>query len=81
MRTQIIIYTCIHTHIDTNTDINNTHISVTDISDEGFLILKHDHDGRDLELDYAERVVGQINTLWPAGVKLFTVIEEEVWEI
>ena len=65
-----------------NTGVNPIpHISVTDISDEGILILKHDHDGRDLELDYAERVVGQINTLWPAGVKLFTVIEEEVWEI
>ena len=56
-------------------------VIVSDISTNGDLILQHDHDGRDLELDYAERVVGQINTLWPAGVKLFTVIEEEVWEI
>ena len=57
------------------------HISVVDIESDGRLVLEHEHDGRDLDLDYAERVIGQINVLWPKGVKLFTIIEEELWEM
>ena len=52
-----------------------------DVTDSGELILVHEHDGRDLDLSYAEVVVSHIRKLWPKGVKLFTVIEEETWEI
>tara|TARA_A100001515_G_C4588740_1_gene215396 strand:+ start:1164 stop:2510 length:1347 start_codon:yes stop_codon:yes gene_type:complete len=45
------------------------------------LELKHEHDGRDLELNYAEEVVKNIKHIWDGEVKLFTVIEEEIWEI
>ncbi len=45
------------------------------------LELKHEHDGRDLELNYAEEVVKNIKHVWDGEVKLFTVIEEEIWEI
>jgi stage V sporulation protein R len=54
---------------------------VSDISSEGDLILKHMHDGRDLELEYADNVIGHIRNLWNKNVKFFTVIEEEMWEI
>ena len=56
-------------------------ISVSDISREGALILEHIHDGRDLDLDYADNVVSSIRELWHKDVKFFTIIEEEPWEI
>jgi len=55
-------------------------IFVKDVED-GCLILEHDHDGRDLELDYAEAVVNHILRLWKGGVRFFTIIEDEIWEI
>jgi stage V sporulation protein R len=45
------------------------------------LILKHDHDGRDLELSYADEVVQHVMTLWDDVVKLVTIVEGEPWEI
>lgn len=57
------------------------HIYVNDITDSGTLILQHDHDGRDLNLDYAEVVVDNISQLWPNNVKFYTVVEDELWEI
>jgi len=56
-------------------------IGVDEILSDGTLILLHDHDGRDLELNYAEEVVEHIRYLWDRDVKLFTIIEEETWEI
>jgi len=56
-------------------------ISVSNISNNGDLILKHEHDGRDLELTYSDEVVKAIQHIWPKNVKLFTIIEEEPWEI
>ena len=56
-------------------------IIVSGISRSGDLILQHLHDGRDLDLEYAERVVEKIKKLWPKEVKFFTIIEEESWEI
>ena len=49
--------------------------------DHDLLILRHEHDGRDLDLNHAEVVVGHVNTLWNKGTKLFTIIEEDLWEI
>jgi stage V sporulation protein R len=43
-------------------------------------VLKHEHDGRDLDLDYADKVMDHVREIWPHEVKLYTVIEEEVWE-
>ena len=56
-------------------------IFVSDISNNGELIIEHDHDGRDLDLEYAEEVISKLNYLWPDGVKFFTIIEEEPFEI
>ena len=55
-------------------------ILVKDVID-GCLVLEHEHDGRDLELDYAEAVVNHILRLWKGGVRFFTIIEDEIWEI
>jgi stage V sporulation protein R len=56
-------------------------IGVSNIEPGNILVLYHDHDGRDLELAYAEQVVRNISTLWEDVVKLNTIIEEEPWEI
>lgn len=56
-------------------------IGVDEIMHDKTLILLHEHDGRDLELNYAEEVVDHIKYLWNRDVKLFTIIEEETWEI
>jgi stage V sporulation protein R len=41
----------------------------------GALYLKHDHDDRDLHLDYAERTLAYVHRLWGKEVLLETVIE------
>ncbi len=66
-----------------NTGVNTIpHIFVDRIEKDGSLVLKHEHDGRDLDLDYADNVVDHIRKIWNEGdVKLFTVIENDVWEI
>ena len=48
---------------------------------DGELILRHEHDGRDLELDYADNSVRMVKALWKGPVKLFTIIEEEEFEV
>ena len=56
-------------------------IYVDHIDEEGSLVLRHEHDGRDLELDYADETVRHVSHLWKDVVKLETVIEDEPWEI
>lgn len=57
------------------------HIYVDRVENNGKLVLKHDHDGRDLELDYADKVVNHVKNIWKDDVTLYTIIENEVWEI
>jgi len=65
-----------------NTGINTIpHIYVDRIEKSGKLILKHEHDGRDIEIAYANKVVDHIKCLWNDDVKLYTIIEDEIWEI
>ena len=57
-------------------------IVVADIEDGlNIMILHHEHDGRDLELDYAEKVIEHVSFLWGDLVKLITIIEDEPFEI
>tara|TARA_B100000131_G_C18110633_1_gene609493 strand:- start:751 stop:2052 length:1302 start_codon:yes stop_codon:yes gene_type:complete len=56
-------------------------IYVDEVENDGTLILRHEHDGRDLELDNADEVLRHVRVLWGDEAKLFTIIEEEVWEI
>ena len=45
------------------------------------LVLEHEHDGRDLDLDYAHNVCEQLIDLWGDDFKFFTIIEDELFEI
>ena len=52
-------------------------IYVESIDEGNTLILHHEHDGRDLEIEYAERVVEHLQNIWKNPVKILTIIEIE----
>jgi stage V sporulation protein R len=55
-------------------------VGVEELLQDGTLVLKHIHDGRDLELSEANKVFDHINELWEGGVKFTTIIEDDLWE-
>lgn len=44
------------------------------------LYIKHEHDGRDLDIPYANKVYSQICYLWGDDVDFTAIIDEELWE-
>jgi len=56
-------------------------IYIDSIDDGDMLILRHEHDGRDLDLSHADEVVVHLTTLWGDVVKLYTIVEGDIWEI
>jgi len=44
------------------------------------LVLTHEHDGRDLDIQYAKKVFAYIKDLWGDEVTLLTQVEGELWE-
>lgn len=55
-------------------------IFVDEVEKDNSLCLAHEHDGRDLDLNYAQKVYNHIKTLWKDEVKLVTIVENEIWE-
>ena len=64
-----------------NIGTNGIPVIYVDELEDNVLVLRHEHDGRDLDLGHAENVVNHVNVLWPGGAKLYTILEEELWEI
>ena len=65
----------------TNVGLNRIPVVfVEEIEKNGTLSLVHEHDGRDLEMNYARKVFEHIKTLWRGEVKLITIVEDEIWE-
>ena len=56
-------------------------VYVDELKKDGLLVVRHEHDGRDLELKYADAVVEHVKYLWNGHVKFYTMIEDEPWEI
>mgnify|MGYP003333023470 FL=1 len=56
-------------------------IYVDEVEEGNVLVLKHDHDGRDIDLQHADEVVLHISHLWGDVVKLYTEVEGDTWEI
>ena len=56
-------------------------VYIENIEHDDTMILHHEHDGRDIDLDYAEKVVTHISKIWKSPVKLITTIEDELFEI
>ena len=48
----------------------------SDYKNSRTLLLKHDHDGRDLQLEYAEKTLQYVHQLWGHDVAMETVIED-----
>ena len=55
-------------------------VFVDEVEKDNTLCLVHEHDGRDVELNYARKVFEFIETLWGDNVKLITIVEDEIWE-
>ena len=55
-------------------------VYVEEMNKEHTLILRHEHDGRDLDIPYAKKVHNYIEQLWGDEVKLFTILEGDDWE-
>ena len=56
-------------------------VYVDELKRNGLLIIRHEHDGRDLELKHAKEVVEHVKYLWNDSVRFYTVIEDEPWEM
>jgi stage V sporulation protein R len=48
-----------------------------DLGGNRTLLLQHDHDGRDLHLDFADRTLRHLRALWGRDVALDTVLKDE----
>ena len=65
----------------TNSGLNRIPIVYIDeVTENNTLSLVHEHDGRDLDLRYAEKVYNYIESLWGDNVKFVSLIENEIWE-
>jgi len=66
--------------------LNNTALNripvvyIDELQKDGTISLVHEHDGRDLDLGYAEKVYNYIKSLWGAKVRFVSVVENEIWE-
>ena len=61
---------------------NSIPVIYADSIEDGYiLVLHHEHDGRDLEISYAEKVVKHITHLWGSEVKLITMVDDAPYEI
>ena len=71
----------IREHMIKNTGLNRIPVVYVDeITKDGTLCLAHEHDGRDLDIKYAEKVHNYIKELWGDTVKFVSFIENEIWE-
>ena len=55
-------------------------VYVDELKKDNTLALLHEHDGRDLDIQYAKKVFEHIQILWGDNVTLSTNIEGEIWE-
>jgi len=56
-------------------------IKVEFLEANGQLVLRHEHDGRDMILDYSDKTVDHTRNLWGNEVVLHTLVEGDPWEI
>ena len=56
-------------------------IYADDIEFGNILILHHEFDGREIKLDYAEKVLNHVSHLWGSEVKLITTVDNAPYEI
>ena len=62
-----------------NVGVNSIPKIYIDKLNDGILELKHDHDGRNIDLEYAEKVVEKISVLWNGVCRLVTKYDGNLW--
>jgi stage V sporulation protein R len=68
-------------HLIQNIGLNRVpSVYVEELQKDNTLSLIHEHDGRDLDLMYAEKVYNYIKVLWGDKVKFISLVENEIWE-
>ncbi len=55
-------------------------VYVDEVQKNNTLVLVHEHDGRDLDIQYAKKVFKHVKRLWGDEIKLTTNLEGEIWE-
>jgi len=55
-------------------------VFVDEVEENNTLALIHEHDTRDLDLKYAQKVYEHVQNLWGDAVRLTTIVENEIWE-
>ena len=55
-------------------------VYVEEVEKDNTLSLVHEHDGRDLDLNYADKVFKNLRSLWGDEVRLVSTVENEKWE-
>ena len=55
-------------------------VFVDELEKDNTLSLMHEHDGRDLDLSYAQKVFEHVQKLWGDKVRFTTIVENEIWE-
>jgi stage V sporulation protein R len=63
------------------TGMNNIPVIYVESVENGKMILHHEHDGRDIEIGYAERVLQHIKDIWKDDVVLMTSVDDEPFEV
>ena len=56
-------------------------VVVSDISDNGDLIIEHTYDGRDLDLLSSGKIKDDLEELWGHKISIITKLEGDTWEI
>ncbi len=56
-------------------------IYIESVEQDGTLVLHHEHDGRDLQIKYAEHVLEHCKHLWESDVQLITMLDGAPYEI
>lgn len=56
-------------------------IGIEEVENGKILVLHHEHDGRDLEVQYANKVMEHIKHLWKGEVRLLTIVDGTPYEI
>jgi stage V sporulation protein R len=63
------------------TGMNNIPVIYIESIEDDTMTLHHEHDNRDIDIDYATKVLDHVKDLWKGNVRLITTLDDEPFEI
>ena len=63
------------------TGMNNIPVIYIESIEDDTMILHHEHDKRDIDINYAKKVLDHVKDLWKGNVRLITTLDDEPFEI